>query len=208
MSDAELQRLRRDVVASNDPAELRRLAFMLEREGLALAEAAQVDRMESGTSGTGAPKDLLKALRDLQKQYGDDAMDRAWAQRMIAARWRSWRSQGLKWGSGCPLMLTQEHSEDEHGDYSECKPPGTDHPRMWFRRGKPVVFTMQPYSLYGDEVPGLVDYCRRHRLTVSILASRCWYFPGSSILVELRPEKTDDQKTAMKVVRRRRSRRA
>lgn len=185
--DEELQRLKRNAIAENDAVELRRLAFIIERKGLA-SPFEEASPKGSMASSTGAPKELLAEIRRLKTEYGDDRLDRAWSQLRIAERWRRWNRMGLKSGPGCPLMLTGEHREDEHEDYRECRVPGVDHPRLWFRKKKPVVYTMQPYHLDRSDLPELMKYCERHELLAEITSYRCWYFPGSSVLVEIAPK--------------------
>lgn len=188
MSDTALQELKREILESNDLVALKRLVALLDREGAAAAPDEDVNRLEAFTAGTGAPVELMKKLRALSRQYGEDDFHRAFAQHQIAERWRRWRSRRLKRGPGCPLLLTGEHTADEHGSYEDCRPPGIDHPRLWFRGSRPVVFTMQPYSLGTDDFARLGRYCDRHDFEARISSWRCWYFPGSSILVEIAPK--------------------
>lgn len=69
-----------------------------------------------------------------------------------------------------------------------CAPPGTDHPSLWLRHGKPVVFVSQPYDLDGDTLRELLAFCDARSLHLHLSSSRSWHYPGKTLLVAIFPE--------------------
>lgn len=62
--------------------------------------------------------------------------------------------------------------------------PGADHPEV-FRTPWGYVYTIQPYSIDGDDLAQMTDWAALHDLELSVSASGSWHFPGSTILVEV-----------------------
>lgn len=74
-----------------------------------------------------------------------------------------------------------------HGRYG-CvvpAPPGCDHPSLWLRDGKPVVFVFQPYGLTHAQLVSLVAYAEELGLHLRIDTWPAWHYPGHVLHVEL-----------------------
>jgi hypothetical protein len=65
-------------------------------------------------------------------------------------------------------------------------PRGTDHPEVWLRKGRPVLFTSQPYALGTEDLRQLLHLCSEFCGEVTIHTGS-YYFPGATLMVEIEP---------------------
>jgi len=72
-----------------------------------------------------------------------------------------------------------------YGGSSDCPHavPEADHPTLWLRHGKPVVFVSQPYQILQPERLGV--FCRERDLKCVICTWPAWHRPGSVLQVEV-----------------------
>jgi hypothetical protein len=61
--------------------------------------------------------------------------------------------------------------------------PEVDHPSLWIRDGKAVIFVSQPYGLV--DVARLGAFCMERNLTCMITTWPAWHNPGSVLHVEI-----------------------
>lgn len=78
----------------------------------------------------------------------------------------------------CIMRLLGKHC---NGNHSSHNPPGTDHPRLWLKDGKPYLFTIEPYDMDFTELSEMILFCNEHGFTVS--AHGCsMHKPGGTVL--------------------------
>lgn len=61
-----------------------------------------------------------------------------------------------------------------------------DHPSLFLKDGKPYSFIGQPYGISGEEMREIVTLCDEHNLQAWVDAGWSWWFPGETLLIELR----------------------
>lgn len=94
------------------------------------------------------------------------------------------KRHGLKRTSGrnVPERLTGEPA------YSVPFRRWMDHPSLWLKDGRPHSFVGQPYGLAFEDLQDLLRYCQTHGLTASIDAGLSWWYPGRTVLVEVKAQ--------------------
>lgn len=65
----------------------------------------------------------------------------------------------------------------------ECLPPGTDHPSLWLKNGKPVVFVSQPYGVTAKTMADMNKFAEKHGLEFDVGAEMSWWYPSRTVLV-------------------------
>lgn len=74
----------------------------------------------------------------------------------------------------------------EHGGEFACHPPTMDHAELWLCGGEPFSITWHPYDLRPEGVRDLMAWLALHPTLDMTISAESWYFPGRSLLVELR----------------------
>jgi hypothetical protein len=93
-------------------------------------------------------------------------------------------------GLRCPQF--RRNSKDSRGwDHSGwggegCLWLGADHSDLWICDGKPYSITSQPYGVQEDQAADLRAKADALNLVVRY-SSASWHYPGSTVLVEVRP---------------------
>lgn len=68
---------------------------------------------------------------------------------------------------------------------SDNMPPFNDHPSLWNRDGRPVVYVYHPYlALTSANLAKIETYAADMGMTVNV-TEHSWYFPGGTVQVEL-----------------------
>src|SRR6266571_4829026 len=98
-----------------------------------------------------------------------DRIEKEWARSVGVKRYRGGKFcvQKLR-GKSCVEAVRHCH----------CSPPGTDHPTMWTKRGKPFYFVSQPYHLSMQIIEDIAIFCRENELTFTIWPGPSFYNPG------------------------------
>jgi hypothetical protein len=130
-------------------------------------------------------RQAVEALSKLLEAEGRDMVTRAYAEvssRVICQE----ATKGLKKSTSTCIyrLLGRKTRSDE--------PPGTDHPSLWNKDGKPELFISQPYGLSWGKLRELVAFCETHGLEVNMDAGTSWYFPGRSLRVVFRKVRVED----------------
>lgn len=73
-------------------------------------------------------------------------------------------------------------------DGSNCRPPGSDHAKLWIRDGKPFSFTFEPYHLRKNVLKELIIFCEDHGLDFEI-SNSSMHFPAGTTFVDIRVSK-------------------
>lgn len=127
-----------------------------------------------------------RALKLLEAREGPDAVDYAYDEVAGEARRQFFLKRGLKPDNGsCALRLLGKHMRKHD---CACLPPGADHPVLWRKNGKPVLFSFEPYGLSSERSLGLIEFCARHGLEFHIDARWGAYYPGQTVCVMLWPK--------------------
>jgi len=98
-----------------------------------------------------------------------------------AARFGLTRSEGRC----CVKRLLGKRCDYSRSDDFDCMEMGYDHPSLWNRDGKPVVFLFQPYQLGHDDILGLAEMARKHQFYLSVATRPAWHYPGSVLHIEI-----------------------
>lgn len=61
-----------------------------------------------------------------------------------------------------------------------------DHPSLWLKDGQPYTFVGQPYGLTFEDLKDIVRHCEQYGLTASVDAGMSWWYPGWTVLVEVK----------------------
>ncbi|GEM_PF-2102631 len=61
-----------------------------------------------------------------------------------------------------------------------------DHPSLWLKDGRPYTFVGQPYGLTFEDLKDILHYCEEYDLTASVDAGLSWWYPGWTVLVEVK----------------------
>lgn len=70
--------------------------------------------------------------------------------------------------------------------YSSLWQRWMDHPSLWLKGGRPHIFVGQPYGLTLRDLQEIVALCDEYGLTAEVDAGLSWWYPGSTLLVEMR----------------------
>jgi hypothetical protein len=131
----------------------------------------------------------VRALADLVRREGFDDAGRAWAEvasPLVRRRFCDhWRVRPAPNVTNCAGRLAGRRHKPPFYVCDHCSPPGTDHPWLFLRDGKPALFVSQPYTLSWDEMQRLVDWCRERGLRVDLSADESWHFPGRTLAVRI-----------------------
>jgi len=136
------------------------------------------------------PSNAYREAVDALRKLDLDTAERAFAEAVHdqwAAEWLESRnvtlSRGEQWVG--PLLGKRGRYDDE-GGVREHIPGCEDHISLWNKDGKPALFVCQPYHA---DVHQLVHWCEERGLRASVQARRSWWFPGSTLLIEVsRPD--------------------
>ena len=140
--------------------------------------------------------DKWRAAVRLLKLLGFDLASRAYAEAYHCFIWEK-VTNGSKPSRAhkCPRSLRRkvcgQGKESEEFYCSDCLPGPTswlDHATIWNDEHGRVLYG-QPYEMNIEDLQRIVRVCEKYELDVSIRADRSWHFPGSTILVEMRPER-------------------
>lgn len=63
-----------------------------------------------------------------------------------------------------------------------------DHSSLWLKDGRPYLFVGQPYGLTLRDLREIAALCDEHGLTAEVDAGLSWWYPGRTLLVEMRHE--------------------
>ena len=135
--------------------------------------------------------DALQALADTE---GRDRMERAFAE--VSKPLRVAPPYGYtEIQDGVCIERLQGNQECHHQNRNDLRhaPLGRDHERMFTEDSKPVLYTMDVYSLSWEALSGLVDYCQDRKLTASASARNSSHFPSTTIEVEIRTQAQADK---------------
>ena len=135
----------------------------------------------------------VRVLAELAEREGLDDAGRAWAEvasALVKRRFcEHWRVRPAPNVTNCVGRLVGRRHRPPFYVCDHCNPPGTDHPWLFLRNGKPTLFVSQPYTLSWDEMQRLVDWCRERGLRADVSADESWHFPGRTLAVRIaRPE--------------------
>lgn len=75
----------------------------------------------------------------------------------------------------------------------ECSPPGTDHPSLWNKDGKPYIFVSQPYALSGAALAKIHEFCEQNNLEVEVRTYPAYYYPSAVMTVIYRKKQSGNQ---------------
>jgi hypothetical protein len=64
-----------------------------------------------------------------------------------------------------------------------CDLPGSDHVSFWLKGGRPAAYVMQPYEVSSESLDGIFEFCKKHKLKVSISTDKSWHNPGKTTLI-------------------------
>lgn len=141
-------------------------------------------------------KKAVSILKELEEKEG--AADRAYAEVITKKREQFWTKAGLKQSTGhdCISRLMGVQC-NQHGvflgtydwtkDDKPCQlPQANDHLSMWLKDGKPFLYISQPYHINFEAISELVEFCNKFNLHADIDAGRSWWFPGSTLSIEVR----------------------
>lgn len=121
------------------------------------------------------------------KELGLDDAERAAGEALSALREKLHRELGMTKSGGIPCVGRLLRGRCQHRDLEKClPPPGVDHDYLWRKDGKLSAYVFEPYSLNGETIKELVDYCDRNGLGMTIDARWATHFPGLTTAVILR----------------------
>lgn len=126
------------------------------------------------------PSDLREQVRQ------DRERERAMRER-YEAQYRGWRRSTSV--HVCPQLVAGKRcvAWHRHGVQCVCQRFDRllDHARLWIPPVGGYVLTAEPYHASGENLAAFVGECSRLGLRVS-LSGRSPYFPGSTLLIEVR----------------------
>jgi len=61
-----------------------------------------------------------------------------------------------------------------------------DHPSLWLKDGRPYSFVGQPYGISEEDMREIIAYCDEYNLQSWVDTGWSWWFPGETLLIELR----------------------
>jgi hypothetical protein len=136
-------------------------------------------------------REAVAALDALISQEGSDHATRAYGevvQDTLLANFA--KARGLKRSNGA-VCISRLHGKQcalgyqfsNHRTAGGCFPPGTDHPSLWNKDGKPYCFVSQPYGLSHRTLREILAYCEANGFEVEIDAQPSWHFPGRVLTV-------------------------
>lgn len=128
----------------------------------------------------------VEAVRALCNAAGSSVASRAYAEAVHQSLEKEWiETNGLKEAKGfvCVQRLLGKQCGVSRQKHCDCQPPGTDHPTLWLKDGKPKFFVSQPYLFEGETLKAVNAFCDEHGLNFQITAKGAFYFPSAALCV-------------------------
>jgi hypothetical protein len=132
----------------------------------------------------------VNAVAVLENLNEPDEVDRVYAEAAAPHREQLWRSIGFKQSSGIVCIQRVIGQRCNHYDMTRCRPPGTDHPRLLLRDGKPHSYVSEPYDLDMETLREMLAFADVNGLTFDLRQERAVHFPGHTACVVWRRKST------------------
>jgi hypothetical protein len=159
--------------------------------------------VETERDRTQAFQEAVTALRKLGHKEGWWQVDRAYAVAVQESRYNDFAKNNGKESSGhcCIARLVGKRCRQSYAygiaknpdesRYAPCSlPAGVERLSFWLKEGKPSCYVSEPYDLGLWEMKEIAGFCDEHNLDVRVSAGKSWYFPGQSLILEVRPRST------------------
>ena len=128
-------------------------------------------------------------MQTLYDRSGWHACSAAYADALHERLEQQWaRENNLKPAGGftCVQRLLGKQCGISRQKSCDCQPPGTDHPSLWLKDGKPYYYISQPYHFEMATLGELNVFCQQHGLEYRITTWPSFYYPSGTMFVLFR----------------------